>query len=231
LLETLSLNEREDRIRIYSPDANFMSFIFKLFGYNNLSFPVEVLQLEDGSKIDFGDFKILAFSTDHIVKSLGYALIEKPRRGKFFRERAEELGIPPGPLYSKLVRGEAIKIGNRVIKPEMVVGPQRPGRKIVYTGDTRPCKRTIEVSENADVLIHDAAFTSDLQDWAVETKHSTAREAAEIARKAGVNLLFLTHISARYSKDTTPLLQEAKEIFENTFIASDFMSIDVKYRD
>ena len=232
LLETLSLNERKERITFYvpAPKAKFLASLFRMFGYHNLSFPVEIVGLEDGDEVNFGKFKVVAFKTDHIVPSLGYALIEKDRPGKFNRAKAEELGIPPGPLYAKLVRGESIEINGRIITPDMVVGPPRPGRKIVYTGDTRPCERTIEIAKDADVLIHDASFTSDLQEWAEETKHSTAREAAEVAKKAGVRQLILTHISARYSKDATPLLEDAKQVFENVVVAEDFMSIEVKYR-
>lgn len=230
LLETLSLNEREEKLAIYSPEGKFLRFMFKAFGYEHLSFPVEVIELQEGEEVDFGDFKVVSFQTDHIVNSLGYALIEEDRPGKFDRKKAEELGIPPGPLYSQLVNGDNIKIGDRVITPDMVVGDSRPGKKIVYTGDTRPCKG-IETAANPDVLIHDGAFTSELQEWAEETKHSTAREAAEVASKSGAELLVLTHISARYSKDTTPLLEEAKEVFENTIIAQDFYSFEVQYRD
>jgi len=231
LLETLSLNERKEVLKIYSPNPEFFEVVFELFGYKNLSFPVKIIGLEDGDEVRYDKFRIVAFKTDHIVKSLGYALIEDKRPGKFNREKAEKLGIPPGPLYSKLVSGKSVKIGNRVIYPEEVVGEPRPGRKVVYTGDTRPCNRIIDISADADVLIHDAAFTSELQDWAEETKHSTAREAAETAKKAGVRLLVLTHISTRYSKESDVLLQEAKEIFDNTIVAQDFMSLEVKYRD
>lgn len=230
LLETLSLNEREEKLTIYSPDSKFLSGMFKAFGYEHLSFPVEVIDLKDGDEADFGDFRVVSFQTDHIVNSLGYALIEEDRPGKFDRKKAEELGIPPGPLYSDLVNGENVKVGDRVITPDMVVGNPRHGRKIVYTGDTRPCE-SVAVINNPDVLIHDGAFTSELQEWSEETKHSTAREAAEIARKTNAELLVLTHISARYSKDATPLLEEAKEVFENTIIAQDFYSFEVQYRD
>ncbi len=233
LLETLSLNERKDKLTFYVPaeKAKFLATLFRMFGYHNLSFPVEVVGLKDGDEVNFGRFKIVAFKTEHTTPSLGYALIERDRPGKFDRAKAEALGIPPGPLYAKLVRGESIEINGRVITPDMVVGPPRPGRKIVYTGDTRPCERIVEIAKDADVLIHDASFTSDLQEWAEQTKHSTAREAAEIAKKAGVRQLILTHISARYSKDATPLLEEAKQIFENVMVAEDFMTIEVKYRD
>ncbi|RLI76211.1 ribonuclease Z [Archaeoglobales archaeon] len=231
LIETMSLNERRNKLTFYSPNAKFLESLFKAFGYKYLDFPIEVVELKDGDVIKFKNFKVVAFKTDHIIPSLGYALIEDERRGKFNRQKAEELGIPPGPLYAKLVQGESIEINGKIITPEMVIGKPRKGRKIVYTGDTRPCEKTVEIAKDADVLIHDASFTFDLKEWAIESKHSTAREAAEIAKKANVKKLILTHISARYSKDITPLLSEAKEIFENTVIAEDFMSFEVEYED
>ncbi len=231
LLETMSLNGREEPITFYAPNANFLRNLFKMFGYEHLGFPVRVIELKDGDVVDFGEFRVVAFETDHIVKSLGYALIEKDRRGKFDRKKAEELGIPPGPLYAKLASGESIVWNGEVITPDMVLGEARRGRKIVYTGDTRPCERTIRIAKNADVLIHDASFTSDLQEWAEETKHSTAKEAAEIARLAGVRQLILTHISARYSKDSKPLLDDTRATFKNVIVAEDFMSLEVEFKD
>ncbi len=233
LIETLSLNERTEKLRVFVPEeeVDFVTTLFRMFGYQNLNYPIEVVGLKDGDEVNFGKFKVVAFKTDHIVPSLGYALIERDRPGKFDRAKAEALGIPPGPLYSKLVRGESVVVNGRVVTPDMVVGPKRKGRKVVYTGDTRPIERTVEISRDADLLIHDASFTSDLQDWAIQTKHSTAREAAEIAKKANVRMLILTHVSARYSKDATPLLKEAREVFENVRVAEDFMSLEVKYRD
>ncbi len=233
LIETLSLNERKEKLTFYVPveKTKFLASLFRMFGYHNLNFPIEVVGLSDGDEVNFGRFKVVAFKTEHTTPSLGYALIEKDRPGKFDRAKAEALGIPPGPLYAKLVRGESIEINGRIITPDMVVGPPRPGRKIVYTGDTRPCERVVEIARDADVLIHDASFTSDLQEWAEQTKHSTAKEAAEIAKRAGVRQLILTHISARYSKDATPLLEEAKSVFENVVVAEDFMSLEVKFRE
>jgi ribonuclease Z len=111
------------------------------------------------------------------------------------------------------------------------MGPARPGRKVVYTGDTRPCKSVEIASRGADLLIHDSALAGDMADWAMETKHSTAGEAAEVARCAGVKLLALTHISSRYSEDTSQLLNEARSIFEKTMVAEDLMSLEIRLRD
>lgn len=233
LLETMSLNDRKDGITIHTPNPEFLSTIFRMFGYHHFEYPIEVKGVEDGDVFEFSNFKIHAFKTDHIVESYGYAFIENPRPGKFNRKKAEELGIPPGPLYSKLHRGEAIELNGRIINPEMVVGKPRPGRKIIYTGDTRPVYDSdrLNILKDADLIIHDASFTSDLSEWAIETKHSTAREAGEVAKMLNAKKLILTHISARYSKDPSPLLDEAKDVFENTEVAEDFMVVDIPLRD
>jgi ribonuclease Z len=160
-------------------------------------------------------------------------LEEDMRPGRFDREKAIELGVKPGPLFSKLQSGQSILVDGREIRPEQVLGPPRPGRKIVYTGDTRPCESVIEASKDADLLIHDGTLSEDVKEWAAEYKHSTALEAAEVAKKACVRKLILTHISARYSdsKDASKLEREAKKVFENSEVVRDLMTIEVGYRD
>ncbi|AIG97812.1 ribonuclease Z [Archaeoglobus fulgidus] len=230
LIETMSLNERSRELNVYSPKAEVLRALFEAFGYDQLNYDIRVRELKDGEEVKFDGFKVVAFRTEHIVKSVGFAIIENDRRGKFNREKAEkELGIPPGPLYAKLARGESIVWKGRTITPDMVLGEKRRGRKVVYTGDSRPTKRTVEIARNADILIHDASFKEELKDWAIESGHSTAKEAAEVAREANVKKLILTHISTRYSKDASPLLEEAKKVFENTIIAEDFMSLEVTF--
>ncbi len=230
LLETMSLNDRSRELTVYSPKAEVLKALFDIFGYDGLSYPIKVRELKDGDEVKFGGFRVVAFRTEHIVPSVGYALIEDDRRGKFDREKAEKvLGIPPGPLYSRLARGESIMWRGELITPEMVLGEKRKGRKIVYTGDTRPTERTIKIAEGADLLIHDASFKEELKEWAVESGHSTAKEAAEVAKKAGVKKLVLTHISTRYAKDTSPLLDEAMKVFDEVIVAEDFMTLEVGF--
>ena len=226
LIESMSLNGRKKSLNIYSPNSRFLRKLFAEFGYDNLDFKINLITLRDGDFVRFGNFKVLAFKTDHIIESLGYAIIEDDFY-RFDRKKAEELGIPPSPLYSRLARGEEVVFKGRKITPEMVTSGIVRGRKLVYTGDTKPTERIVEVAKNADVLIHDSSFTSDLAEWAETTKHSTARQAAEVAKRANVKKLILTHISARY-KDPSVLLREAKEVFDNVVVAEDFMEIELK---
>jgi ribonuclease Z len=146
-------------------------------------------------------------------------------------ERARALGIPEGPLYGRLHRGEAVEVEGRIIDPQELVGPTRPGRLVVYTGDTRPCAATVERSRGADLLIHESTFGNDELDRAHETYHSTAEEAARIASEAGVGQLFLTHLSARYSDQPGPLEEEARAVFGASRVAHDGLVVEVPYPD
>jgi len=163
--------------------------------------------------------------------SLAYALIEKPRPGRFNIEKAKELGVPEGPLWSKLQGGSSVKLpSGKNVKPEMVLGPSRPGRKIVYSGDTRDSENLVKLAENADLLIHEATFEDELKERAMKDGHSTPSMAAETAKKAGVKRLVLTHISARY-KDANLLLEQAKKIFVNTELAEDFLRLELPLQE
>ena len=151
------------------------------------------------------------------------------RPGKFNKPRALKLGVPEGPLFRKLQQGKTIKIGNKKITPEMVLGAPRKGRTIVISGDTTPYEKIIDFSKNADVLIHEATFDSSLKDISFEYGHTTAMQAAEIALKAKVERLFLTHISPRYL-DNSVLEEEARKVFKNSFVPKDYEEIEVKLK-
>lgn len=226
LIESMSLNGREKPLYVYCPEPRFLKGLFSEFGYDSLDFEIMVTGLRDGDCVRFQNFMVVAFKTDHIVRSVGYVIVED-NFYRFSPEKAKEIGIPPGPLYKKLAEGQTVVWNGELVTPEMVTDGIVRGRKLVYTGDTRPTDRIVEVAENADMLIHDSSFTSELQDWAEYTKHSTALEAAEVARKAGVRKLVLTHISARYSNDTSPLLSEAKKVFPETYVAEDFSTFEL----
>ncbi len=228
LVQTMSFNGRTEPLDIYGPvwTKQFTNLLVDL-GYYKLGFSINSHELKDGDAIDKGDYFIRAIGTDHGIPSLGYVIEEKKRTGRFKREKAVELGVPVGPLFSKLQRGEPVIINGRKILPSQVVGKPRRGRKLVYSGDTRPCKSIEKASLKADLLIHDGTLAEELRDWAVETKHSTSREAALLAKKAKVKQLILTHISSRYSESTEPLLKDARDVFENVRIAEELMEIEI----
>ncbi|PHP45829.1 ribonuclease Z [Methanosarcinales archaeon ex4572_44] len=230
LIQTLSFNGREEPLTIYGPvGVERFVRLFTSLGHFRLGFDVVPVEVSGGDAIMRDGYRIVVFNTVHGVPSVGYALIEDERPGRFNRERAISLGVPPGPLFRKLHQGESVEIEGRIVTSEEVVGAPRRGRKIVYTGDTRPTDEIVKASLGADVLIHDASMADDLNDWARETKHSTAGEAARTAVDASVKQLILTHISARYSDNTDTLLNDAKQVFKNTVVAHDLMELAVPY--
>ena len=232
LLETMAFQGRKEPLVIAGPVRTIgLVERFEEIGYYSRRYEVRAMELEPGDIIKMDGCQVEALETNPSVPSLGYCFSEDERPGRFNRDAAVALGILPGPLFGKLQRGQSIDLGGRTILSSEVMGPPRPGRKVVYTGDTRPC-RSIEVaSKNADLLIHDCSLSDDMIDWAMDTKHSTAGEAAKLASRAKVKKLVLTHISSRYSEDASLLLAEAKKSFEETIIAEDLMKIDVRLRD
>ncbi|HET7372867.1 MAG TPA: ribonuclease Z [Gemmatimonadaceae bacterium] len=232
LIRTMALQGRQERLRLWGPrgSARVLRRAEGL-GFERSTFPIEVLEIEPGQRVERRDFAIVGFPVDHRGSaSLGYALVESERKGRFNPDRARELGIPEGPLWGQIHRGNPVMLPDgRVIEPSELVGPKRPGRTVVVTGDTRPCAATIEASHDADLLIHEATFGDEEAARAMETGHSTAREAAEVARDAGVRRLLLTHISARYSRDAVDLEREARTVFAETMIGKDGMEIEVGF--
>jgi ribonuclease Z len=168
--------------------------------------------------------------TPHGVPALSYALRESKRPGKFNKQKALELGVPEGPLFSKLQKGNTVTLKDgRTVNPDMVLGPARPGRTIVFSGDSRPNVAMIQFAKDADVLIHEATFTSEHEDIAYQYGHTTARQAAQIASEAHVGQLFLTHISPRYL-DHREILKDAKQEFLHTSVPKDFDEITVSLK-
>jgi ribonuclease Z len=232
LLETMAFQGREEPLTIAGPMRTIdLVEKFSSICYFSRDFEVRAMELEPGDVVRMDGYQVEAVETHHSVPSIGYCLKEDERLGRFNREAAIALGVLPGPLFGKLQHGQEVLVDGKAVRPDQVMGAPRPGRKIVYTGDTRPC-RTVEVaSRGADLLIHDCALSDDMADWARETKHSTAGEAAQLARRAGVGQLVLTHISSRYSEDISPLLKDARSVFEKTLIAEDLMTMEIRLRD
>lgn len=230
LLRTLSLQDHTDAIQIYGPRGSqkILSDAVHL-GIHRLPFSVEIVEIEPGHVISEPEYDIVTLEADHGVASNAYALIEHDRLGRFDVERARALGVPDGPAFGRLHRGESIEVDGSIITPEDLVGPPRPGRRLVYTGDTRPCAAIQEVAAGASLLIHEATFAEDEADRAQATFHSTARGAGELAARAGVQKLVLTHVSARYSDDASPLTREAGEAFPGAIVARDGLTIELPY--
>ena len=241
LVQTMGFNERERALALHGPPGTRRRLRDLVHaGGHDPDFPVRVNEVSPGATALSADgYEVRAFETDHRTVSVGYALVEDDRKGRFDRETAEEeLGVSPGPAYGRLHAGESVTLDDgRTIHPEQVVGPPRPGRRVVYTGDTRPTARVEETAADADLLVHDATFTDDERGRARSTGHSTAREAAELAARAGVSRLALTHVSARYAADASPLGREARAAFDEAghdgeaFVASDGDVADVPFPD
>jgi ribonuclease Z len=231
LIRTLGLQGRTEPMTLYGPQgaAKILGATLDV-GIERTKFPVEIVEVAPGDRLARGDYDIAVFPTDHRADTVGYALVEHDRLGRFEPERAKELGIPEGPAWGRLHRGETVELPDgRTIGPEGLVGEPRPGRTVVYTGDTRPHEAVIDAADHADLLIHEATFGHDEIDRAIATGHSTALEAAEVARAAEVRRLVLTHISARYSREAPELLAEARAVFPETAVARDGLVVEVGF--
>jgi ribonuclease Z len=233
LLRTMGLQDRSAPVTLYGPKGaqRVLGAAISL-GIERQKFPVEIVEVKPGDRLARDGYAIEVFPTEHRADTVGYALVEAERLGRFHPDRAREMGIPEGPLWGRLHKGERIELPDgRSFTAADLVGAPRPGRKVVYSGDTRPCEATIAASRDADLLVHEATFGFDERQRAVETGHSTASEAAAVAREAAVRQLCLTHISARYSREAPELLAEARAVFPETTIARDGMSVEVRFRD
>lgn len=236
LLRTMGLQGREEPLVIYTPRGgeDLLRGAVAL-ETEELPFPLEITPLEAGASIRHDDYTISAYGVNHPGGANGYVLREDDRPGRFFPDQAMALGVPAGPLFGRLQRGETVQLeGGREVKPEEVMGPPRPGRLLVYTGDTRPCEATVDVASGCDVLIHEATFSDEEAERAQRTGHTTAGQAGELARRAGVRRLVLTHLSARYSDRPQVLEREAKRACSSdcdVMVAYDGLAIDVSLRE
>jgi ribonuclease Z len=228
MLKTFALRGREVPLTIYGPPGlkDLFSALRRVFG--KLPYELELVELRPGDVLDRGEYNLVTFPVAHGVQSLGFALIEHPRPGRFDVEAADALGVPSGPERGLLQSGESVTTPDeRVITPDEVLGPPRPGRKVVLSSDTAPTATVLEAARGAEVLVHEATFLDEERERAQETAHSTALEAAEVARDAEVGLLALTHLSNRYFGPE--VAREARTIFAETVVPKDFDVIDVPF--
>lgn len=232
-VRTLSMLGREKPLDLYGPrPARRLLETVLLAGVDALAFEVRVHEIGAGARVRRDGCQVLAFPVDHRIAAVGWALAEDERPGRFHVERAAALGVPEGPLFGELQRGRPVTVNGRVVHPGEVLEPPRRGRTVVVSGDTRPCAATAEAARGADLLVHEATFGDAEQARAEETMHSTAREAARIARQAGVRRLALTHLSTRYDQDPSPLLEQAAGEFEGEiFVAHDGMAVEIPLPD
>ena len=228
MLKTFALRGRELPLTVYGPPGlrDLLQVLRRVFG--RLDYPLAAVELDPGEAIDRVGYRLETFAVDHGVSAIGYALVESARPGRFDVARADALGVPDGPARGALQRGEPVRLEDGAeVTPEQVLGPPREGRKVVLAGDTAPAGTVVEASVGADLLVHEATFLADERERARETRHSTAGEAALVAREAGVRMLALTHLSTRYFGHQA--VEEAQELFPETVVPRDFDVVEVPF--
>lgn len=234
LVRTMALQGRTEPMRLFGPPKSERLLRQAVtLGSDKQHFPMSFCELTPGQPLKRDGYSIVPFPVEHGgALAIGLALVEDVRLGRFNPDLARAMGIPEGPLWGRIHKGEDIKLADgRVVTPAELVGPTRAGRTVVFTGDARPSDSTVQIAHEADLLIHEATFAQDEAPLALETGHSTAREAATIAQRAAVKQLVLTHISSRYSRDAHELLAEARAVFPAAILARDGMEISVPLDD
>jgi ribonuclease Z len=223
MLKSFELRDRHAPLTVYGPPGTVALMRAMRIVYGRLRYPFEVVDLEAGDAIAYDGYEVTPFNVRHRGRAFGYAIVEEPRPGRFDAELATRLGVQFGPDFGRLQRGEVVN----GVHPGQVVGPERAGRKLVLSGDTAPCEMLRVAAHEADVLVHEATFPDEEHERALQTGHSTARQAAELAREAEVRLLVLTHLSTRYAGGE--IRDEARATFERTEVPRDFDLVEVPF--
>lgn len=225
LLKTYDLQGREAPLRVYGPAGlhGLFGAIRRITGRTR--YEVELVELEPGEAVEHDGYDVLPYPVEHGISAYGYALVEAERPGRFDPGAAEALGVRSGPEFGALQRGEPVEAGGRTVQPEEVMGPARPGRKLVFTGDTTACDSTRVAAHRAELLVHDGSFADEEADRAAETRHATARQAAALAQDAEVGMLALVHISSRYNP--REVLEEARQVLPLSVAPRDFDLVEV----
>ena len=228
LLQTMTLQNRIEPVEIYGPEGieEFIASNIKILNFG-LSFPVIISTVSEGLVLEDKTYFIHACEAEHFIPAFSYLFQEKDKPGKFYPEKAKALDIPEGELWHKLQMDHEVKVGNKTVRPSDVMGEKRSGKKIGISGDTRPTKKLEDFFKNCNYLSFDSTFSNELKEKAIETCHSTAKEAATLAKNASVENLILTHFSARY-KNEGELLVEAKTIHSSVIAAKDLLEIEIK---
>ena len=227
LLKTYDLNDREKPLRIYGPPGliELLEALGRIFG--RLRYEVELVELGPDEAVRHDGYEVRSFEVAHRMRAFGYALVEDTRPGHLDADAAARLGVTHGPDLGRLQRGEEVQGSSGAVRPAEVMGDERTGRKLVVTGDTAPCEMTRAAAHQAQVLIHDASFADEEAERAGETGHSTARQAAALARQAEVEILALVHISSRY--DVSAVLKQAREELPGAVAPRDFDVIEIPF--
>ncbi len=222
LLQTMSLNKRESPLALYGPRgaAHFLKNFFSS-GHFGIRFPIHVYEMEENT-VEEKEYAVRSFPVEHGVPTLGFVFEEKERRGHFLEEKAKSLGIR-GKLFFEIEKKGFVEVNGRKITLEEVIGPRRPGKKIVFSSDTIPCPKVAEQARACDILVHEGTYLCD--EDREGTYHTTVKEACELALEAGVKKLVLTHISQRYEDED--IVKEAEKYFNPVVVASDFLEIEV----
>ena len=228
LLQTMSSLARDKPLEIYGPKGltRFLNTLHKLLAFAT-NFPVHTMELSPGDAVVKSDYILKTALAKHDITCIAYAFEEKDRPGRFHPDKAKRLGVPEGPLWGELQHGKNVKVEGKTIRPTAVADAPRPGLKIVYAIDTRPAETVKSLAKNADLLMHDGGFAEERHQKAKEYYHSTAREAAQVAKTAKARRLALVHISA-VTRDDSILLREARRVFKNTIVPKDFMTLTLK---
>ena len=225
LIKTWDMQDREEPLFIYGPAGlrDVFAGMSRIVG--RVGYPIELDELEAGDRVSFDDYSVEAFAVEHRITAYGYLLAEQPRPGRFDPDLARELGVREGPDFGRLQGGESVPGSAGEVRPEQVMSDERPGRRLVLTGDTKPCPATRVAASGAELLVHDASFSDDEVERAAETGHSTARQAATLAAESGVKMLALVHISARHF--VPDVLAQARQEFEGAVAPGDFDLVEI----
>ncbi|MCC3358738.1 ribonuclease Z [Bacillus sp. REN16] len=232
LLGSRSFQGGESLLTVYGPKG-IKAFIETslIVSTTHIRYPLEVVEIEEGVIFEDEQFCVMAKELEHGIQSFGYRIVEKDLPGTLLIDKLSKEGIKPGPIYQKIKEGQTVILEDgRRLNGEEYIGPPKKGRIVTILGDTRYVKESIELAKNADLLVHEATFSSNEADLAYDYFHSTTAQAAEVAKLAGVKNLILTHISSRYQgEDSQMLLKEAQQVFQHTYMAKDFLRFDIKH--